>query len=158
MRPVWFSSLLLLSLFFPDLSIGCCCNVWRSCRCNIFACNCDTDDGWCYKNKWFAFGLYKTKCLSSRGRSNEEYCPDRRRRKRSVKLAISQAYSGLYDHLIERDAMENFLSFDLNRDGLISLEEAMETIRSNGTVDEFKKVDVDNDGFVHPSEFDLSLV
>ena len=75
-----------------------------------------------------------------------------------MKLAISQAYSGLYDHLIERDAMENFLSFDLNRDGLISLEEAMETIRSNGTVDEFKKVDVDNDGFVHPSEFDLSLV
>ena len=75
-----------------------------------------------------------------------------------MKLAISQAYSGLYDHLIERDAMENFLSFDLNRDGLISLEEAMETIRSNSTVDDFKEVDVNNDGFVHPSEFDLSLV
>ena len=71
--------------------------------------------------------------------------------------AISQAYSGLYSsQLIERDVMENFFSFDLNRDGLISLEEAMET--GNGTVDEFKKVDVDDDGFVQPSEFDLSLV
>ena len=75
-----------------------------------------------------------------------------------MKLIILQAYSELYDHLIERDAMENFLSFDLNLDGLISLEEAMETIRSNDTIDEFKQVDVDNDGFVHPSEFDLSLV
>ena len=54
--------------------------------------------------------------------------------------------------------MENFLSFDLNRNGLISLEEAMETVSSNGTVDDFKEVDVDNDGFVHPSEFDFSLV
>ena len=73
--------------------------------------------------------------------------------------AISQAYSGLYSsQLIERDVMENFFSFDLNRDGLISLDEAMETGKSNGTVDEFKKVDVNNDGFVHPSEFDLSLV
>ena len=73
--------------------------------------------------------------------------------------AISQAYSGLYSsQLIERDVMENFFSFDLNRDGLISLDEAMETGKSNGTVDEFKKVDVDDDGFVQPSEFDLSLV
>ena len=87
-----------------------------------------------------------------------EYCPDRRRRKRSVKLAVSQAYSGLYGHLIERDAMENFLSFDLNRDGLISLEEAMETSSNNDTINEFKQVDVDNDGYVHPSEFDQSLV
>ena len=53
--------------------------------------------------------------------------------------------------------MENFLSFDLNRDGLISLKEAMERRNSNDTIVEFKKVDVDNDGFVHPSEFDLSL-
>ena len=75
-----------------------------------------------------------------------------------MKLIILQAYSELYDHLIERDAMENFLSFDLNLDGLISLEEAMETFRSNDTIEEFKQVDVDNDGFVHPSEFDLSLV
>ena len=74
-----------------------------------------------------------------------------------MKLAVSQAYSGLYGHLIERDAMENFLSFDLNRDGLISLKEAMERRNSNDTIVEFKKVDVDNDGFVHPSEFDLSL-
>ena len=60
---------------------------------------------------------------------------------------------------IERDAIENFFSFDLNRDGLISLEEALGgTGKSNVTVDEFKQVDVNNDGFVHPSEFDLSLV
>ena len=86
-----------------------------------------------------------------------EYCPARKRRKRSVKQVISQAYGGLYGHLIERDAMENFFSFDLNRDGLISLEEAMENSNSNDTVVEFKQVDVDHDGFVHPSEFDLSL-
>merc|ERR1711971_246595 len=87
-----------------------------------------------------------------------EYCPARRRRKRSVREAISEAYSGLYDGLIERDAMENVLTFDLNRDGLISLEEAMETRGNNDTIKEFKQVDVDNDGYVHPSEFDQSLV
>ena len=74
--------------------------------------------------------------------------------------AILQAYSGLYSsQLIERNAMENFFSFDLNRDGLISLEEAMGgSDSSNSTVDEFKQVDVNNDGLVQPSEFDLSLV
>ena len=75
-----------------------------------------------------------------------------------MSLAISQAYSGLYSRLIERDAMENFLTFDLNRDGLISLEEAMETRGNNDTIIEFKQVDVDNNGYVHPSEFDQSLV
>ena len=89
-----------------------------------------------------------------------EYCPDRRRRKRSVSQAISQAYSGLYGHLIERDAMENFLSFDLNQDGLISLEEAI-VANNNGSnkgfEEGFKQVDLDNDGFVKPSEFDSSL-
>ena len=73
-------------------------------------------------------------------------------------LAISEAYGGLYSHLIGRHAMENFLTFDLNRDGMISLEEAMDSSSSNGTVDQFKQVDVNNDGFVQPSEFDLSLV
>merc|ERR1712055_1017932 len=155
MRPVWFS-LLLLSLFFTDLSSGCCCSIALSCRCNIFACNCDTDKGWCYKRA--KSPTFKGQiCISSKYAVMSEYCPDRRRRKRSVKLAVSQAYSGLYGHLIERDAMENFLSFDLNRDGLISLKEAMERRNSNDTIVEFKKVDVDNDGFVHPSEFDLSL-
>ena len=75
-----------------------------------------------------------------------------------MKLAVSQAYSGLYGHLIERNAIENFLRFDLNQDGLISLEEAMETNNNNDTIEEFKQVDVDNDGYVHPSEFDQSLV
>ena len=72
-------------------------------------------------------------------------------------LAISQAYLGLNPNLIEQDAMENFFSFDHNRDGLISLEEAREAKSSNETEDAFKQVDVDNDGFVQPSEFDLSL-
>ena len=51
-------------------------------------------------------------------------------------------YGGLYDHM--RSAMESFLNFDLNLDGQISFEE------SNATIE-----DVDNDGLVHPSEFEL---
>ena len=79
--------------------------------------------------------------------------------KRSVARAISQAYSELYGgHMIERNAMENFFSFDLNRDGLISLEEAMVTNKSSATIEEFKQVDENKDGFVHPSEFDASLI
>ena len=53
--------------------------------------------------------------------------------------------------------MENFFSFDLNRDGLVSLEEVRESYGSNGTEEGFKQVDTDKDGFVHPSEFDFSL-
>ena len=72
------------------------------------------------------------------------------RSKRSVTAAILKAaYGGLYNHKMERSALENFLSFDLNQDGLISLEEAKV---SNSSNDEFEKVDVDNDGFVHPAE------
>ena len=68
-----------------------------------------------------------------------------------------EAYSGLYpSHLIEQPAMEKFFSFDVNLDGLISLEEVMETNGSNKT-EGFKDVDLDKDGFVKPSEFDLSL-
>ena len=55
---------------------------------------------------------------------NDEFCPDRRRRKRSLHEAISEAYSELYpNYLIEQAAMENFFSFDRNQDGLISLED-----------------------------------
>ena len=75
--------------------------------------------------------------------------------KRSTTSAISKAYRELYGEIIERAAMENFFSFDLNRDGLISLEEAMVT---NSTKEEFKKVDKDNNGLVHPTEFDASLI
>ena len=75
--------------------------------------------------------------------------------KRSLSSAISEAYGELYGEKIERAAMENFFSFDLNRDGLISLEEAMVT---NATEEDFKKVDKDNDGLVHPAEFDASLI
>ena len=71
---------------------------------------------------------------------------------------IAQAYTGLYpDNLIEKAAMENFFSFDLNLDGLISLEEVIEIYGSNGTEEGFKQADLDRDGFVKPSEFDLSL-
>ena len=125
----------------------------------MFACNCDTDEGYCYKHITTCEKDCKkvTECRSSKGTNKQEFCPDRRR-KRSLVLAISEAYGGLYSHLIGRHAMENFLTFDVNRDGLISLEEAMDSSSSNGTIDEFQQVDVNNDGFVHPSEFDLSLV
>ena len=49
------------------------------------------------------------------------------------------------------------LAFDLNKDGVIGLEEAMMTTDNFTTVEDFKEVDVDNDGFVHPKEFDSSL-
>lgn len=71
---------------------------------------------------------------------------------------MTQAYTGLYPNsLIEEAAMENFYSFDLNLDGLISLEEVIERVGSNGTEEGFKQADLDKDGFVKPSEFDLSL-
>ena len=47
--------------------------------------------------------------------------------------------------------METFLNFDLNKDGQISREEA------NATLEEFKQVDENNDGFVQPGELDISL-
>ena len=72
--------------------------------------------------------------------------------------SISQAYNGLYpNYLIKQAAMENFFSFDLNQDGLISFEELIEAHGSNGTEEGFKQVDLDNDGFVRPSELDSSL-
>ena len=51
-----------------------------------------------------------------------------------------RAFSGLYTgNLIELRAMENFLNFDLNQDGLVSLEEAMGSLKgSNNTMEEFK--------------------
>ena len=44
------------------------------------------------------------------------------------------------------------------KDGLISLERALETNSSDGTVDGFNEADKDKNGFVHPSEFDTSLI
>ena len=159
MRPTLSSLLVVFLVLLPDLTRSCCCTLIGTftlpCRCNIFGCNCDTDNGWCYK-----YYDHDAVCKSSKGRKEEEFCPDRRRRRSADTL---KAYGGIYDHdLIECDAMGYFLSFDLNRDGLISLEEAMKTSRSSSNsssfLDEFKKVDVDNDGFVRPSEFDISLV
>ena len=54
--------------------------------------------------------------------------------------------------------MEKFLRFDQNQDCLISLEEAIVSNRRNATIEEFEQVDVDYDGFVHPSKFDASLL
>ena len=71
----------------------------------------------------------------------------------SHKLTLESTQS----NLIEEAAMENFFSFDLNLDGLISLEEVIERIGSNGTEEGFKQADLDRDGFVKPSEFDFSL-
>ena len=63
----------------------------------------------------------------------------------SSKLTVTS-----YPNLVELDAMENFFSFDLNQDGLITLEEAIEFYSSNGTEEGFKQVDLDNDAFVRP--------
>ena len=136
--------ILLLFLIFLDVSTACCCSwafSWlRVCKCNIFGCNCETTVG----------GM----CLCD----STEYCPDRRRRKRSLRDPILQAYTGLYpNNLIDQPAMEKFFSFDLNLDGLISLEEVIETSGCNDTEEGFKQVDLDNDGYVKPSEFDVSL-
>ena len=134
--------LFLLFLIFLDISTACCCS-WPQgigCGCNFFGCNCATcGHGYCLCDR-------------------TEYCPDRRRRKRSLHESISQAYNELYPkNLIEQAAMENFFSFDLNSDGLISLEEVMGRKESNNTEEGFKQVDLDKDGFVKPSEFDFSL-
>ena len=101
-------------------------------------------------------------CVYWSSKGKKEYCLYRRRMKRSVATTISQAYGELYSDLIDRREMENFLRFDLNRDGLVSLEEAN---RSNATIEEVKQVDANNeqiyhcnDGFVHTAEFDASLI
>ena len=119
--------ILYLSSIMPNGGESCCCSNWFGhlfCGCNFFGCNCETAvtnlvrEGYC-------------RCKFS------EFCPDRRRRKRSLHEPISQAYSGLFpNYLIEQAAMENFLSFDLNQDGLISLEEAMDSSSSNGTIND----------------------
>ena len=56
--------------------------------------------------------------------------------------AIMRAFSGLYTcNLIELRAMENFPNFDLNQDGLVSLEEAMGSLKgSKNTMEEFKLI------------------
>ena len=168
-----FSTLLAASLLLLlDFSSACCCNWGASnCRCNIFGCNCDTaDGGWCYK-KFNSFAHHIPHLFEFKGCKSSKYlywmyrehcelgsmdcsrCP-LGRKKRSVIGDILEAGSyagGLYDHLMERSAMKTFLNFDLNRDGRISREEA------NATVEQFKQVDEDNDGFVHPGELDMSL-
>ena len=149
-----FSPLLVASLLFllPDPSTECCCNWWHSCRCNFFGCNCDTDDaGYCYE--WtYRYNHGDRICIIAP--KNPEHCENgRRRKKRSVTGTILEAEyaGGMYNHLMEQKAMETFLNFDLNKDGQISREEA------NATLEEFKQVDENNDGFVQPGELDISL-
>ena len=72
--------------------------------------------------------------------------------------SLAEAYSGLYpSSLIEEASMERFFSFDLNLDGVISLQEGMQRSGSNNTGEGFNQVDLDKDGFVKPAELDLSL-
>jgi len=147
-----FSPLLVASLLFllPHPSTECCCNWWYSCRCNFFGCNCDTDDaGYCYR--WTDGPVLGDVC---RVTSRSEHCENgRRRKKRSVTGTILEAEyaGGIYNHLMDQKAMETFLNFDLNKDGQISREEA------NATLEQFKQVDENNDGFVQPGELDISL-
>ena len=53
-----------------DQSNACCCE-WGevNCRCNIFGCNCDTDEGYCYKEMsvWH-YQLHWQGCMSSKGK------------------------------------------------------------------------------------------
>ena len=52
---------------------------------------------------------------------------------------MDEAIMRAFSNLIELLAMENFLNFDLNQDGLVSLEEAMGSLKgSNNTMEEFK--------------------
>ena len=69
----------------------------------------------CGFHLFFFSTSFKTVCRSSKKTKLGEFCPHRRRRlKRSVTAAILKAaYGGLYDHKMERSAMENFFSFDL---------------------------------------------
>jgi len=64
-------------------------------------------------SKWLPFFYC---CVSSEKRTSEDFCPDRRRRRRSAYSALTEAYSGLYNHLVNLPAMDNFLAFDLNKD------------------------------------------
>ena len=97
------------------------------CGCNMFNCNCDTfDGGWCgeiakksavdYQCQWINYGGIIGSndacnvhhcCASSKNRKSKDYCPDRRRKKRSIPAALIKAYGGLY---IRRSHFYIFLS------------------------------------------------
>ena len=64
-----------------------------------------------------------------------------------TKVAVIEAYGHLCKHLLDEPAMENFLGFDLNKDGLISLAEAIMTTDKITTFDEFNEIDIDNNVF-----------
>ena len=165
---MWVSFLVIFSsLLLIDPSTSCCC-IWDNqifvaregghCGCNLLGCNCATYKGWCLRRDRGVDG--KLWCVRPwngwDGKGRQEYCPARRRMKRSVATTISQVYGELYDHLVDRHEMEHFLRFDLNRDGLVSFEEANNSI--NATIEEFAEIDTNKDGFVHPAEFDESLI
>ena len=96
---------------------------------------------------------------SSKNKKNAKYCQDRRRKRSSNPAALLEAYDRLYSRLINLPARENFLAFDLDKDGRISFEETMLTMDNNNitTAESFKEVDSDKDGFVLLAKFDSSL-
>ena len=127
--PMWLVLPLSLFLLFVDPSTSwCCTESWRFplCKgpkaCNFFGCNCDTaDGGYCKRGYWFCKKvngkLLKTKkdcvyeCKSSKGRRHAEWCPGRKRMKRSVAASISRAYGELYSHMLERPAFLQCITF-----------------------------------------------
>ena len=145
---MWLILPLSLFLLFVDPSTSCCCKLsykYPRCKCNIFGCKYETEDGgYCkreYKVDAVRWGkkVKRRVCKSSKNNGHAEWCPGRRRMKRSLAATISQAYGELYSQMHQRPAMHHFFTFDLNRDGRISLEEAMLT--TNGTKEEFNLVD-----------------
>ena len=160
--PMWLALPLSLFLLFVDPSTSCCCSIstmyplcsLKGSKCNFFNCNCDTKDG------GYCLRMYKeyVRFLGTKHKHKRRVCRSskgRKRMKRSLAASISRAYGELYSQMLERPAMHHFFTFDLNRDGRITLEEAMLT--TNGTKEEFKLADEDNDGHVRPEEFDSSL-
>merc|ERR1712130_923789 len=114
---------------------ACCCMYLSSCRCNIFGCNCDTHDGgYCYSSCTPSDTFH---CCSGEGCCGYDCCPDT--------LELCDAF----------DTKQLFDGWDLNKDGLISAEEALEY--GNLTLTEFSMADKDQNGFVFPSEFDSDL-
>ena len=109
----------------------------------MFGCNCDTDSGFCRylrtcpspcRFDWTP----GVGCESSLGKSFEEYCPDKRRKRGTAPPALA-----------------TFAWFDTDSDGLISWEEAVGG--TNCTAEQFQEADVDGDGLIQPGELDGSL-
>ena len=96
--PMWLVLPLSLFLLFVDPSTSCCCTeslMYPLCDrrgrgCNFFGCNCDTEDGgYCkreYKVDAVRWGkkVKRRVCKSSKNNGHAEWCPGRKRMKRSL--------------------------------------------------------------------------